>query len=62
MDYESQYADLMRRYINLPDERLGAAVLFATDEFFGAKERMLSPGEPEWRAGVYDENGKCRAT
>ena len=48
----------MRRHINLADERLGAKVLFATDEFFGAKERMLSPGEPEWRAGVYDANGK----
>ena len=56
MDHE--YADLMRRHINLADERLGAAVLYATDEFFGAKERMLSPGEPEWRAGVYDANGK----
>jgi allantoicase len=58
MDHESQYADLIRRNINLADERLGAAVLSATDEFFGAKERMLSPGEPEWRAGVYDANGK----
>src|ERR1700722_16683875 len=58
MDHQSQYAELMRRNINLADERLGAAVLFATDEFFGAKERMLSPGEPEWRAGVYDANGK----
>jgi allantoicase len=56
MDHE--YADLMRRHINLADERLGAAVPYATDEFFGAKERMLSPGEPEWRAGVYDANGK----
>jgi len=62
MDHESQYADIRRRNINLADERFGAAVLSATDEFFGAKERMLSPGEPEWRAGVYDENGKCRAT
>ena len=30
----------------------------ATDEFFGAKERLLNPGEPEWRAGVYDDHGK----
>jgi allantoicase len=58
MDHDSKYAYLMRRNINLADERLGAAVLFATDEFFGAKERMLGPGEPEWRAGVYDANGK----
>jgi allantoicase len=58
MDYEKKYAELMHRHVNVADERLGAAVLFATDEFFGAKERMLSPGEPQWRAGVYDANGK----
>jgi len=40
------------------DERLGAAVLFATDEFFGPAPRMLNPSEPEWRAGVYDAHGK----
>jgi allantoicase len=44
--------------INLADARLGAQVLTATDEFFGAKERLLSPLEPEWRAGVYDDHGK----
>jgi allantoicase len=32
--------------------------LFATDDFFAAKERMLQPTEPEWRPGVYDEHGK----
>jgi allantoicase len=50
--------DPQRRLINLADPRLGAAVLSATDEFFGAKERLLKPGEPEWREGVYDEHGK----
>lgn len=50
--------DLLKRYINVADDRLGAAALFATDDFFAAKERMLKPTEPEWRAGVYDENGK----
>jgi allantoicase len=44
--------------LNLADARLGAVVLSATDEFFGAKERMLNPAEPEWRAGVYDDHGK----
>ena len=48
----------MSRTTNLADERLGAAVLSATDEFFGAKERLLKPGEPEWKAGVYDAHGK----
>jgi allantoicase len=45
-------------HVNLADERLGARVLYATDEFFGAKERLLNPAEPEWRAGVYDDHGK----
>jgi allantoicase len=44
--------------INLADERLGAIGIFATDEFFAPLERMLRSGEPEWRAGVYDDHGK----
>ncbi len=58
MDYDNKFAALIRRGTNLADARLGARVLFATDEFFGAKERLLASGEPEWRAGVYDTNGK----
>ena len=46
------------KFLNLADARLGAVVLSATDEFFGAKERLLNPSEPEWRAGVYDDHGK----
>ena len=48
----------MRSYINVADERLGAVALFATDDFFAPKERVLQPAEPEWRAGVYDDHGK----
>ncbi len=50
--------DLLRNYTNVADERLGAVALFATDDFFAAKERMLHPGEPQWREGVYDAHGK----
>jgi len=50
--------DLLKRYINVADDRLGAVALYATDDFFAAKERMLQASEPQWRAGVYDENGK----
>ncbi|HIA2344669.1 TPA: allantoicase, partial [Burkholderia contaminans] len=32
-----------RRYMNLADPRLGAQALFASDEFFAPKERMLNP-------------------
>ena len=49
---------LLERYINVADARLGAVALYATDDFFAAKERMLQPTEPEWRAGVYDDYGK----
>ena len=44
--------------INVADPRMGAMALSASDEFFAPKERMLQPTEPEWRAGVYDANGK----
>jgi allantoicase len=47
-----------RRLLNVADSRLGAQAVSASDEFFAAKERMLQPGEPEWRAGVYDDCGK----
>ncbi|MDE2289720.1 MAG: allantoicase, partial [Burkholderiales bacterium] len=30
--------EYVRRYVNLADPRLGAQALFATDEFFAAKE------------------------
>jgi allantoicase len=58
MTADDHYHDLIRGGANLADARLGAVALWATDEFFAPKERMLSPGEPEWRAGVYDANGK----
>ena len=51
-------AALAAQLTNLADERLGAAGLFATDEFFAPLARMLNPAEPEWRAGVYDAHGK----
>ena len=54
----NRYADLIKRHINVADARLGAVALSATDEFFAPMARMLNPSEPEWRAGVYDANGK----
>jgi allantoicase len=50
--------DISKQYTNVANERLGAVALVASDDFFAAKERMLQPGEPEWRAGVYDAHGK----
>lgn len=47
-----------RRYLNLAQPRLGAEVVAVTDEFFGAAERLLQPGEPVFLPGKYDEHGK----
>ncbi|MFT4174190.1 MAG: allantoicase [Rhodocyclaceae bacterium] len=47
-----------RRYVNLADPRLGAAGVSATDEFFAPLSRMLSPDEPVFIPGKYDEHGK----
>jgi allantoicase len=58
MTDNSEHARRLKRYINVADARLGATALFASDDFFAPKERMLQPGEPEWRAGVYDDHGK----
>jgi allantoicase len=48
----------LRSLVNVADTRLGAQALSASDDFFAPKERMLQPGEPQWREGVYDEHGK----
>jgi allantoicase len=50
--------EFTRRHVNLADARLGAVALAASDEFFAAKERMLSPKPAEFIPGKYDANGK----
>ncbi|MDH3451274.1 MAG: allantoicase [Gammaproteobacteria bacterium] len=47
-----------RRWINLAQPRLGAEVVYATDEFFASRERLISPLEPIFIADKYDEHGK----
>ena len=48
-------------FTDLPDlasARVGGSALYATDEFFAAKENLLEARVPEWRDGVYTERGK----
>lgn len=45
-------------WIRLEQPRLGTRVVFASDEFFGAKERLIEPGEPVFIEGKYDDHGK----
>ena len=46
------------RWVNLAQPRLGTRVTYATDEFFGAKERLIDPAEPVFIADRYDDHGK----
>jgi allantoicase len=50
-----------RRYVNLAQPRLGAVVVYATDDFFADKTRLIDPAEPVFIPGKYDENGKWMA-
>jgi allantoicase len=50
--------DFTDRYIDLAQPRLGAEVIAASDDFFGAKERLIDPAEPVFVPGKYDDHGK----
>ncbi len=45
-------------WINLAQPRLGASVVYATDEFFAAKERLIKPEAPLFIPDKYDHHGK----
>ncbi len=46
------------RYINLAQPRLGAEAIFATDEFFASKDRLLNPEPAVFIPGKFDHHGK----
>ena len=46
------------KWVQLEQPRLGSRVTFATDEFFGAKERLIDPADPVFIADKYDDHGK----
>jgi allantoicase len=45
-------------WVRLEQPRLGSSVVYATDEFFAAKERLIEPQEPIFIEGKYDDHGK----
>jgi allantoicase len=49
---------LRRQYVDLAQPRLGSEVVYATDDFFADKARLISPTEPVFIPGRYDDNGK----
>jgi len=52
------FENLRRQYVNLAQPRLGSEVVYATDDFFADKARLIDPAEPVFIPGKYDENGK----
>jgi allantoicase len=46
------------KWVQLEQPRLGSQVTFATDEFFGAKDRLIDPADPVFIEDRYDEHGK----
>ena len=52
------FDDLRRQYVDLAQPRLGSEVVFATDDFFADKARLIDPAPPVFIPGKYDENGK----
>ncbi len=48
----------VNRWVQLEQPRLGTRVTFATDEFFGAKDRLIDPADPVFIEDAYDDHGK----
>jgi allantoicase len=44
--------------VNLAEAELGAEALWATDDFFAPRARMLARAEPVSKPGVFDDNGQ----
>ena len=53
-----QFDDLRRQYVDLAQPRLGSEAVFATDDFFADKARLIDPAPPVFIPGKYDDNGK----
>ncbi|HEY0647821.1 allantoicase [Phenylobacterium sp.] len=52
------FEDLRRQYVDLAQPRLGSEVVYATDDFFADKARLIDPAPPVFIPGKYDDNGK----
>ena len=45
-------------WVRLEQPRLGSCVVYATDEFFAARERLIEPQDPVFIEGRFDHHGK----
>ncbi len=44
--------------VNLAETKFGSKIIYKTDEFFGAANRILSATKPIFKEGLYDKHGK----
>ena len=44
--------------VNLAETKFGSKIIYKSDEFFGAANRILSSTKPVFKEGVYDKHGK----
>ncbi len=51
-------SEFAKENIDLAQPRLGSKVVFASDDFFADKARLICPDDPAFIEGKYDENGK----
>jgi allantoicase len=58
LGFGEDLSTLASDYLNLAQPRLGAEVVYATDDFFADKARLIDPAEPRFVPGLYDDNGK----
>ncbi|MCG7585909.1 allantoicase [Photobacterium sp. OFAV2-7] len=49
---------IFEQYVNLADEKIGAQAIYATDDFFADKSRLISSAQPVFKEDLYDDNGK----
>ena len=47
-----------RNTVNLAEPKFGSKVIYKTDQFFGAANRILNSTKPIFKEGVYDNHGK----
>ena len=47
-----------RNTVNLAETKFGSKIIFKTDQFFGAAERIKKKKKPIFKEGVYDSHGK----
>ena len=44
--------------IDLAQPRLGAKIIYKTDDFFASANRIINPTDPIFKVGVFDKHGK----